>query len=164
MIRYAAALSLVALATPSVAQLLPAQAPDIAAALKVCVAAAGPGPVDESKIVAAGWSKALGLDKGRAVGAVPVIYGASGNAALIFLTPAQAGRNYCLVNARITTIGDYRQAEVAITGALGSAPFNREDGKLRWRAGSLLIPLEPNGSRDKPAVRVGVIYVPGENK
>ena len=149
----------VLLVAPAHAQMRPAAADDIIAAIDACRSAAGSGGVDETRLTGAAWQAETFGSKERPTETPLRIYAKRGNNAVLMFTRDASGPGVCIVTARIRSTADAPLVANQISSRFG-APIQAAPQEVTWRAERHILQLAPTGNRNAPSLRIGVAYVP----
>lgn len=152
----ALALALAPVAVPAQpAGSLPPSEPDaIVAAVQSCRDAVTSERLDEDRLVAQGWGRGEISAGGASVDMPLRLF--SREAIILIATPGSPG---CIVTARLADISRYQHLTSGMIAAFGQpAQAARNGSSVVWFFDNRVMQLEPTGSRERPAVRIALIY------
>lgn len=136
--------------------LRPGEPAAIVAAAQSCREAVTPARLDEQRLTADGWTLAQMSQEGRPVESPLRMFG-RGSIMLVAM-PESPG---CLVMARLESAARYAELIQALISAFG-APARTQSGQTLWLLeGNRAMQAETTGSRERPGVRIAIMYVGG---
>ena len=145
-------------------------APDkIVAAVMDCWSAVGKDMVDRALLQSRGWTAGqIKSPKGETVKSELAFYGKADSSVMILLAATDKAKGACTVVSRVSTPSDIAttasQLSKAIKAAVPDARAVRSDLSITFVGGSRVALLEPTGTKEKPATRIGVIFNAPEKK
>ena len=138
---------------------------EIVAGARSCVASVGPAGLDQTRLVADGWSKgSIASKDGKPIDTSIILYG-KGHLMLMSMQPQPGKPQLCTLLARIESVRAFAGIQTAFASTYG-APF-KDDGKgdqFSQAPDHRFINLASTGSNDRPSVRVAVGYLSQESK
>jgi hypothetical protein len=153
------ALPVLVIAHPAFAQtqqLKPAPIDQIVSAVDACMAATSVAGVDGTVLEGQGWAMGSVTADGKPVQTELAFYGRADSNVVIVSTP-ESPFPACTAMARVRRAAEVEAVADGISATTGSQPASRETDQSFWLKRPLVIHLATTGTREKPAVRVGVV-------
>ena len=145
-------------------------APDkIVAATMDCWAAVGQDKVDRALLQSRGWKAGeMKSPKGQAIKSELAFYGRADSPVMILLADTDKAKGACTVVSRVATPADIGKTATLLNQTIKAvapdAKAVRSKLSIAFFGGSRMAMLEPTGTKEKPATRIGVIFAASEKK
>ena len=147
-----AGLPVAALASSAAAQMKPATATDVVAAIEVCKAVTTPDWIHLDRLETQGWNTAEIRGERRRMRKVRGIYERPGNRAFVVITREELRNKQCVVQARLKDTASYTTLLQQVSQSVGMP--NGQDGfAYTWDLGDFTMRVEPTGERSAPNAR-----------
>ena len=151
-IAFLAALPIVAIAAPAAAQMKPAGAADVVAAIEVCKSVTTPDWIHLDRLESQNWHTAEIRGERRRTRKVRGIYETPGNRAFVVITREELRNKECVVQARLKDTASYPALLQEVSQSVGMP--NGQDGfAYTWDLGDFTMRVEPTGERSAPNAR-----------
>ena len=170
MLKRAALLALIPAAAQAAQPGVQPSAPDrIVAAAMDCWAAVSADKVDRALLQSRGWKAGeMKSPKGQAIKSELAFYGKADSSVLILLADTDKAKGACTVVSRVATPADIGKTATLLNQTIKTvepdAKAVRAKLSIAIFGGSRMAMIEPTGTKDKPATRIGVVFAAPEKK
>ncbi|MBV9930816.1 MAG: hypothetical protein JO013_07710 [Alphaproteobacteria bacterium] len=159
----AVALAMAGRASAQSVDVAPAEPTAIAAAAASCAAALSGAGVDERRLAAAGWRRAV-TDAGATPAQASLRIYVRGDVVLLLTPDAIKGVvDDCYLTARIASAQVYPRVVAAMRATFGDKPAKQDEAIVSWTvADRKTVQIMPTGRPSVPAVKITVVNLPKE--